>query len=60
MGENIYVQHEHRQGNASDMNGDFIGLCIERAETTKTIEAEWNTKGRFFRLTKNFCNFFFG
>ena len=39
-GAKIYVKHEHRV--YSDKKEDGIYLCIERAETTKTIEAMWN------------------
>jgi len=39
-GAKIYVTHQHRVYSKED----FIFLGIERAETTKKIEAIWNTK----------------
>jgi len=41
-GAKIYVQHQHNV--YSDKKEDWIYLHIERAETTKTIEAMWNLK----------------
>ena len=40
-GAKLSVAHENRV--YSDKKGDWIFLCIKMDETTKTIEAEWNT-----------------